>query len=241
VESDIWKTEGNLVYFFNQLRGLQVLDITDPASPKLNATLRLPAVGQDMYLLPATEGSEERLVVLLTRDSSYTHTEIVVVGVAGRSVREISRTVVNGSLSDSRLVGRRLYTVTTDWSGMFTQSGTAYSTVLSEVLVSSDGGQVAGATFPLAEQSYGAVISAGTGWLAVSTTNWQDWNRSRLSLFSLTEGGAALLTPGPISLAGNISDKFKVNFDGGVLTAVSLKYDVSQGYTPVSILENFDA
>lgn len=240
VESDIWKTDGNLIYFFNQLRGLQVLDITDPASPKLNATLRMPAVGQDMYLLPAPADSAERLVLLLTRDASYTHTDIVVVGVSGRVAREVSRTTVNGSLSDSRMVGNRLYTVTTDWSGIFTQSGTVESTVLSQVLVSGNGEQQPGASFPLSGQSYAAVISAGTGWLAVSTTNWQDWNHSHVTLFSLTEAGASSLTNAPITVAGNVSDKFKVSYDQGVLTAVSLKYDTAAGNTPVSILENFD-
>lgn len=240
VEADIWKTDGSLVYFFNQLRGLQVLDISEPSSPKLNALLRMPSVGQDMYLLPETTGSTERLLVLLVRDANYTGTEVVVVGVDGRVAREISRTKLQGSLSDSRMVGRRLYVVTTDWSAFYFGSGTSASTVLSEVLVSEKGEQAEGSKFPLAEQSYTAVICAGNGWLAVSTSNWQDWNRSRLSLFSLAEGGASLLTPKPVTLAGNVNDKFKVSFNGDVLTAVSLRYDTTQGWTPVSNLENFD-
>jgi hypothetical protein len=239
VESDIWRTDGTLVYFFNQLRGLQVLDIADPASPKLNATLRMPAVGQDMYLLPQTEGSEERLVLLLTRDSGYTQTDIVVVGVSGRVAREVSRTTITGSLADSRMVGRRLYMVTTDWSRVFT-AGSTGSTVLSEVLVSGSGEQAPGATFNLAGQAYSAVISAGTGWLSVSTANLQDWNRSTLELFTLTESGASKLLASPVAAAGSVYDKYKVSFSGEVLTVVSLKYDVSAGYTPVSILENFD-
>lgn len=240
VEADIWKTDGSVVYFFNQLRGLQVLDISEPSSPKLNALLRMPSVGQDMYLLPETEGTSERLLVLLVRDANYTGTEVVVVGVDGRVAREISRTKLQGSLSDSRMVGRRLYAVTTDWSAFYTANGTSASTVLSEVLVSEKGEQAAGSKFPLAEQSYSAVICAGNGWLAVSTSNWQDWNRSRLSLFSLAEGGASLLTPKPITLAGSVNDKFKVSFDGDALTAVSLRYDTTQGWTPISNLENFD-
>ena len=57
-EPDIWKTEGNSVYFFNQLRGLQVLDVSDPSTPKLSAYLRQPCVGQDLYLLPEAVAGE---------------------------------------------------------------------------------------------------------------------------------------------------------------------------------------
>ena len=42
VEADIWKVEGNTVYFFNQLRGLQVLDLSQAADPRLTASLRMP-------------------------------------------------------------------------------------------------------------------------------------------------------------------------------------------------------
>lgn len=51
VESDIWKVAGNRVYFFNQLRGLQVLDVSKPDAPQLLGTLRMPAAGEDLYLL----------------------------------------------------------------------------------------------------------------------------------------------------------------------------------------------
>ena len=63
-ESDIWKVDGSTVYFFNQLRGLQVIDLSDPAQPVLQASLRLPATGQDLYVLPDAGGA--RLAVLLT-------------------------------------------------------------------------------------------------------------------------------------------------------------------------------
>ena len=32
-ESDIWKWRDSMLYFFNQYRGLQVIDATDPAAP----------------------------------------------------------------------------------------------------------------------------------------------------------------------------------------------------------------
>ena len=53
-EADIWKVQGNRVYFFNELRGLQVFDLANPAAPALLGTLRLPGAGDDLYLLGNT-------------------------------------------------------------------------------------------------------------------------------------------------------------------------------------------
>lgn len=51
VESDIWKIDGDRLYFFNELRGLQVFDIAKPDDPALLGSLRMPGVGEEMYLL----------------------------------------------------------------------------------------------------------------------------------------------------------------------------------------------
>jgi hypothetical protein len=49
VESDIWEINGDMLYFFNQYRGLQVVDITTPDNAKVRGTLDLPAAGERMY------------------------------------------------------------------------------------------------------------------------------------------------------------------------------------------------
>ena len=233
-EPDIWKTEGNSVYFFNQLRGLQVLDVSDPSTPKLSAYLRQPCVGQDLYLLPEAVAGE-RLVVLLTRDfSSYlAQTNVVVVRVAGKEAVEVSRTVLNGWLADSRLLGNRLYVATSDWGAQ------TAGTTLSEVLVATDGSQTIAAAHQISGQASGALISAGSDWMAVTTNDWQDWNHSQVTLFKLDETGATVLTPNSIKTAGSVYDKFKVAFHQNTLMVVSAKYDMSNGWTPVSVLENF--
>ena len=53
-ESDIWKTNGDRLYFFNELRGLQVFDLSRPNAPTLLGTLRLPGSGDDLYLIGNT-------------------------------------------------------------------------------------------------------------------------------------------------------------------------------------------
>jgi hypothetical protein len=53
VEADIWKVFGDRLYFFNQLRGLQLFDLSDPDEPALIGTVRMPAAGEDLYVLPS--------------------------------------------------------------------------------------------------------------------------------------------------------------------------------------------
>ncbi len=65
VESDIWKIDGDRLYFFNQLRGLQVIDITAPDDPTLLGTLRMPASGEDLYVI------DQNHVALLKRGESW--------------------------------------------------------------------------------------------------------------------------------------------------------------------------
>src|SRR5256714_4706088 len=43
VESDIWQLSGDTLYFFNQYRGLQVIDISQPDAPLVHGTLPVAA------------------------------------------------------------------------------------------------------------------------------------------------------------------------------------------------------
>lgn len=64
-EADIWKIVGDRLYFFNQVRGLQLFDLSKPADPALLGTLRMPAVGEDMYVLASGDA------VLLKRATNW--------------------------------------------------------------------------------------------------------------------------------------------------------------------------
>lgn len=241
VEADIWRTQGKTVFFFNQLRGLQVIDLADPAAPQMKASLRLPAVGQDLYVLPGAEPSEA-LVVLLTRSIQETEaaTDVLTVRVSGATAEVVSQTRLPGWLSDSRMVGDRLYVLTSEWS----RSGS--DTILREIQFLAGGLQGAPRNFTLETTGGGGLISAGGNWLAVTSSHWADWPRSSTTLFALNETGAELLTPKPIRCSGQVYDKFKVSFQSNTLTVVSQRFDslaggVWWGSEPVTVVENFDA
>jgi hypothetical protein len=240
VEADIWKTDGTTVYFFNQLRGLQVIDLADPAKPSLISTLRLPSVGQDLYILPAQGDSLH--AVLLTRDpQNWSSTIVQLVRITGGMPSIIATQKVSGWLSDSRMAGNNLYLATQNW----TSSGGSWSeqAILTEVTIDTVAGSLA---FAKDFQITGSwpIISAGVGWMAVATTPSTSWNKSDVALFSFDENGISKLNATPIQTAGRIYDKFKMQVKDGVFTAISQGWQASDGQwawwgTQVTQLENF--
>lgn len=189
VEADIWKIDGNTVYFFNQLRGLQVLDMTDPADPRITASLRLPAVGQDLYLLPGS--AMARTVVLLTEGSSIrggSWTRINLVKVSGGKAEITNTRDVPGSLADSRLAGNRLILATTEWNDA-DASGDDWSSRsrLSEWLLAPDAApRAAGETLIEGDSP---LIASGPDWLALVVYPNGQWNVSDVSVFAVRPNG----------------------------------------------------
>ena len=240
VEADIWKTDGTTVYFFNQLRGLQVIDLADPANPSLISSLRLPSLGQDLYILPAQE--DDLHAVLLTRDSqNWSSTIVHLVRITGGKPSIVATQKVSGWLSDSRIAGNNLYLATQHWSS----SGGSWSekAILTQVTIDTAAGSLASAADFQITGSW-PVISAGMGWMAVATTPSTNWNKSDVALFSFDENGLTRLNSIPIQTAGRLYDKFKMQVKDGVFTAISQGWQASDGEwawpgTQVTQLENF--
>ncbi|MCP5549139.1 MAG: beta-propeller domain-containing protein [Akkermansiaceae bacterium] len=234
-EADIWKIDGGTVYFFNQLRGLQVVDVRDPADPRLIASLRMPAMGEDLFLLPGSGAT--RHVVLLTR-TSKDNTLISIVRVDSSGAAVVRRERVKGSLGDSRMVGNRLILATSEWREPEEKNG-GWTTLtrVSEWFLNGGAAPVAGAHREI--EGSEATISAGSGWLAVSVVPNGRWNRSEVSVFSLDSPGLRNLTAAPVRTAGSIQDTFKIQWRDDVLTTISERSTRTNRWRPETVLETF--
>lgn len=240
-EADIWKTEGHLVFFFNQLRGLQVIDVSNPAEPALVASLRMAHVGQDLYVLPSEGHGHD--VVLLTRDNSdWTKTVVHLVKVADQKASIVASTSLPGFLSDSRLAGNRLFVATQSWENRWSLYETCF---LREVVIDTAAGTLSQGTV---EQITGSwpVISSGPGWMAVAASDWALGPASKLHLFGVGENGLERLNETPIDVEGRIYDKFKLQIANGFVSVISQAVQVTGGDAPwswwgppVTVLENF--
>ncbi len=241
VEADIWKVDGNTVYFFNQLRGLQVLNLTDPADPRLTASLRLPAVGQDLYLLPGD--GKDRTLVLLTQNWSNgdgNRTRINVVKVSGGDVEITNTREVPGYLSDSRMVGNRLILATTVYNSSVIDTDDSWNvrTNLTEWIIAPDKAPQADGETVIEGNS--PVIAAGAEWLAVAVNPNNRWDVSEVSVFAVRPSGLVRMAA-PFTTEGSVEGKFGMQWSNNVLTTISEKNRRQGIWSPVTVLENFRA
>ena len=242
VEADIWKTDGSLVFFFNQLRGLQVLDVSDPADPRLLATSRIHAEGEDLYLLPDSGGGKNLLLITRHyRESGDSFTRFRTMRFAGGALSVLHNQAVDGALMDSRMAGDRLFLATTAWV-TDPQSPDFWAgkstTMLSEWIVRPEQKPLEGATFSIPGEN--PVIAAGPDWLAVAVmASWDDFV-SDVTVFSLGRDALTRLNTLPLRTSGRIDDKFKIQWRNHVLTTISERFHSdNQTWAPTTVLENF--
>jgi hypothetical protein len=227
VESDIWKVSGDTLYFFNQLRGLQVIDISQPDAPVIRGALSMPAVGEDMYLLDAQH------VVLLTRNGCGDgwQSQVVVVDVSGTAPQLVATLPVQGWVDESRLVGHVLYVAS---EGYNPATGTDTDSAPWGTLVSSF--DLAHPAAPIARST---LWFAGTGNAVLATDRFffvavTDWNGDaaavpEVRVIDIRAANGTMRNVGGLRTAGEVADKFKMNLNGDIFTVISERYDDAVG------------
>lgn len=207
-ESDIWKVSGTTIYFFNQLRGLQVIETANAAEPEIVSFLRMPAVGEDMYLL------RDYRALLVRRDwKNGGTTGVVLVDASLPQARIVAELQIPGWYSDSRLVGGRLVLTTTQWDSASWQSSSTVRVI--------DDLATAPRIAAEAQLDFAAnAMGAGSDFLWLSGSKRWSWTESSIALFPLASL-PALGQPLRTELGGMIYDKFKVHQNGDTLFAVT--------------------
>lgn len=229
-EADIWKIAGNTAYFFNQYRGLQVIDLTQPEDPRLVCSLRLPAAGQDLYLLPTLGAYQDVLLVeTLTGADGLPAAKIQTLRVESGTVRPLQSVDIRGVPVDSRLVGRRLFVCVDDVNG---------GVDLLEWNIPADGEAALQSVSPVHLSGSFVTLAAGADWLAVGMMPQGPWGHVEVNAFRLSETGLTALTALPVTVQGFLNDAYKIQWRDGVLTTIALQW--GQGGL-VTSLENFSA
>lgn len=225
-ESDIWKVHGDTLYFFNQYRGLQVIDLGVPDAPVIRGTLPLAAVGEQMYLLGPNH------VVLLTRDGcnrgNDTESQVLLVQIVEGKPRQVAAVPVKGYIKESRLVGNALYVASEAYQklGDATAPGGGerweWGTSVSAFDLSQPDQPVVRSTDWVA--SSGSVVTATDRLLFVA--GLEDGvagglDRNVVHVFDISSPDGTFQRLCRIHPAGRVMDKFKMNFAGDVFTVVS--------------------
>ncbi|HZM05301.1 MAG TPA: beta-propeller domain-containing protein, partial [Candidatus Saccharimonadales bacterium] len=232
-ESDIWNIDNDRLYFFNQYRGLQVFDVSNPDSPTQLGALTLAASGEQMYVLDSSH------VLLLTQDCSGSgQSQLTLVDVSGGVPILMTNLPLAGYVSDSRHVGTSVYLAYTVFN--YTNGDYEYGTQISAYDFSNPGAPRAGATLDL--PGWNNILTAsGDFLLAVSSDPTNYW-QSDVACIDISAGNGAMTLLSTIQTAGQVQDQFSLNLSNNVLTTVSEAWNfdpVAYYYGEEIWLENF--
>ncbi len=260
-ESDIWTLDGDHLYFYNQYRGLQNIDIADTAKPALLGTLRMPGVGEDLYQLDATH------VLLIKRtpkelgwtsgspsfDQIDQSGELLVCDVSTGEPTIVARVPFTGWINNSRLIGTSLIIAKTvpaagtdnwGWQTNLEVTGYDFSTptapvVRNTVTLSGSGYNWASAVqasnrcFMVAEPNYDYTSGSSGGY------------KTNVHLVDVSTPDGTVGGGGTVTVQGSVYDKFKLHERNGVLSVVSSVNENwwanRPGRSSYTHLENFDA
>lgn len=247
IESDIWKLVGSQLFFFNQYRGLQVLDLTRPEQPRRTGTLRMTARGELFFALDAMG---ERLALLGRSSGAGSKPSLSLVTVR-KGVPSLDRTLDlgDGLVVDSRLVGNKLYLLTKE-SDIYNWWDSSYSrnpgrTRLLTIDVSSNAAAsiIGEQEIPVQRGYYfGHALQIENGHVmvlipeSVSPSGYH-WNATVSTVVHVFAIHPVTGMPVPRSvhpLRGFASDKFKCTMQNGHLVATSVTASRGNFATPDS-------
>lgn len=230
-ESDIWKIRGQKIYFFNRLRGLQIIDVADATDPRVIGSLSMAGAGEEMYLLGSEAASSTGAILVTSLPWSASKpeaTRLHNISLAGDN--PVSRTNLDlpGYYIDSRLIGGLLHVVTATWTSEI--GSWEPQTIVTSIDISQGGVMVQVSQKTLAVS--GSQVGSTGKYLWVAGQSGDDWTRHTLFAFPFGTAGA-LGEPLQTGLGGRVMDKFKVGDTAAGLAVVVQDFASPQQATSV--------
>lgn len=244
-EADIWSWQGDQLFIYNQYRGLQVIDMEDSTQPEWVDAFRYPARGEDMYAL------DDGTVIVIGTGAYWNgqSLEVKLLNFDGATLTETDTVDLGiGSYMDSRRYGDHLYVMMRNWEteeldGVSTQRPVM---TLHAIALKGSGERVVDSKTFVGSGYLDAVMTAQPEGILVCVNKWSDESlRWRSRWYSevhvlLPDVDGTLQELGTAILKGTVKDKFKLAFDGELLTTISQETDRSSGaWTRTTYLENF--
>jgi alpha-tubulin suppressor-like RCC1 family protein len=238
VESDIWKLDGDTLYFFNQYRGLQVIDVSQPDAPLVRGTLSLAAAGEQMYLF------DDSHVVLLVHDGCSAglsaQSQVAMVEIRDGTPKAVGSLPIEGVTLESRMVGNALYVASGSYRPVPSTNASngalwEWGTVVSSFDLSQPTQPVARSSLWVAGS--GTVVTATDRFLFVASNQSADGTADpTIRIFDISAPDGTLSALSNLQPAGQVRDKFKMHLDGEVFSVVS---DQPWGGTQATYVETF--
>lgn len=233
VEADLYVRSGSLVFAQNAWRGLQVVDVSDPAAPALLA--RVPLTGSpvglylvgDVVLVASADHLAWTLDAATGAVRSAAGSRLWAVDVANPSAPAVlAELALPGVLQDSRLVGDVLYAVSRTtpgwWGGPEPVAGAAEAAVAPEpdaTVISSFDVRAPGAPVPVARLDLPAA-----GWeahahvtserITLARAGWGEAGPTTLlTAVDVSDPGGALALGAEARIEGLVRDRWALDLD----------------------------
>lgn len=249
-EADIWTYSGDTLFFYNQYRGLQVLDLSNPKEPDWLDYFRFPGKGENLY----THG-DNRLILLSSGHWQGGELAVVCLNWDGTELAESAEILLDegGSYVDSRRIGDVLYILTQRLvEGPVEEIGPdgevvrqyGYEMQLHSVRIADGEEAVIDRQSFQSDGHLSGLLTAQPGVLLLGYHQYGNrWNgyqtHSQINVYQPDAGGIPVLE-GSARPAGVVSDKFKLRYKEGILTTISQQQDRSSGQlSRETRLENF--
>jgi hypothetical protein len=240
-EADIYRLDGERLLVLNAYRGLQILDLTEPANPALRSRVPLEGTPVDLYLrgsvaFVAVSDVFDFAPVAGDRPALWPRTgsELWAIDVESSLVPVVlSRLPIEGQLEETRIVGDVLYAISrrTPWYGaMPAGAGAAFPGVAGATAASSDADLVYVASFDVANPADPRPVDrldfAAAGWsthanvtaerITLSQSGWDvagpvTWFRA----IDVADRGGKLALGAAWSCAGTVRDRWGMDFEPG--------------------------
>lgn len=243
-EPDIWQMAGETLFFFNQFRGLQVFDMSDPALPRRTGALRLPASGEQLFVLDET-GSAVALLGRSNRRETAGEAAVFLVAIRDGVPSLMAELPLGGHVVDSRLVGSHLHVLTQSWhlqssvpvgdeAGVFTMSLIRHSwaTWAPEARLHTldlRAPETPVVHPPVRLPGQASCLQAAEGHLLVGGVAAGTWTPQLQVLAVQPEAGPILRKT--FATAGHLQDKFKMARVGDAIACVSVSWQNGRSET----------
>ena len=243
-EPDIWQMAGETLFFFNQFRGLQVFDMSDPALPRRTGALRLPASGEQLFVLDET-GSAVALLGRSNRRETAGEAAVFLVAIRDGVPSLTAELPLGGHVVDSRLVGGHLHVLTQSWhlessapvgdeAGVFTMSLIRHSwaTWAPEARLHTLDLRALETPVvhpPVRLPGQASCLQAAEGHLLVGGVAAGTWTPQLQVLAVQPEAGPILRKT--FATAGHLQDKFKMARVGNAIACVSVSWQNGRSET----------
>ena len=241
LDSNVWSFKGNRLYYFNQYRGLQIIDISNADVPELVDTLELPLSGERMFTLP--ESDHVILLAAMRCNSSLPslsipsvqEQQVLVLDVEGDHATVIDALPVPGSITESRLIGHSLFVGSTGYFPHTSSSNTTWETRTYLTSFNLQDPDNAAQVDQLSFSGYAGAVRAFPDHIAMVTHNWFRGKDSGLVLVDIDHESAQMSRRLELDSGGRIPNEYMINLQNDVLSVFVDDLD-----RRISRLSNYD-